>query len=100
MMFVIREVLHCKPGKVRKMVDQFRSLSLAMKEMGHPPLRLLTDVSGEPFWTVVAEANVEKVEDFFAIEQKLMANEAVRKSMADYHDFVESGRREIYRVEG
>ena len=28
-----------------------------------------------------------------------MANETLRKTMADYHDLVESGRREIYRIE-
>jgi hypothetical protein len=28
-----------------------------------------------------------------------MGNEMLRKSMADYHDLVESGRREIYRIE-
>lgn len=98
-MYIIREVLHCKPGKVRPMVEKFRSISNTLKEMGHEPLRLLTDVTGEPFWTIVAEAKVEKVDDFFAIEQQLMTNETMRKSMADYHDLVESGRREIYRVE-
>ena len=98
-MYVIREVLHCKPGKVRQMVEKFRAISHALKEMGHEPMRLLTDVTGERFWTIVAEANVEKVDDFFAFEQKLMANESLRKTMADYHDLVESGRREIYRVE-
>ena len=98
-MYVIREVLHCKPGKTRQMIEKFRSISTAMKEMGQEPLRLLTDVTGEPYWTVIAEAKVEKVDDFFVFEQKLMANENVRKSMADYHDLVESGRREIFRVE-
>jgi hypothetical protein len=98
-MYVIREVLHCKPGKVRQMADKFRSLSATLKDMGHPPLRLLTDVTGEPFWTVVAEATVERIDDFFAIEQTLMANETLRKTMADYHDLVENGRREIYRLE-
>lgn len=98
-MYVIREVLQCKPGKVRQMADKFRSLSATMKDMGHEPLRLLTDVTGEPFWTVVAEATVERIEDFFAMEQTLMANEALRKTMADYHELVESGRREIYRIE-
>jgi hypothetical protein len=98
-MYVIREVVHCKPGKVRGMVEKFMSISNAMKEMGQEPLRLLTDVTGEPFWTLVAEAKVEKVDDFFAIEEKLMTNETIRKAMADYHDLVESGRREIYRVE-
>jgi hypothetical protein len=98
-MYVIREVLHCKPGKVRQMVDKFRGISTVLKEMGHQPLRLLTDVTGEPFWTIVAESHVEKIEDFFAIEQALMANEGLRKTMADYHDLVEDGRREIYRIE-
>ena len=98
-MYVIREVLHCKPGKVRQMADKFRAISHALQEMGHEPMRLLTDVTGEPFWTIVAEAKVEKIDDFFAVEQKLTANESVAKAMADYHDLVESGRREIFRVE-
>jgi hypothetical protein len=98
-MYVIREVLHCKPGKVRQMADKFKGLSAALQDIGHQPLRLLTDVTGEPFWTLVAEATVEKVEDFFAAEQKLMANETVRKAMGDYHELVENGRREIYRLE-
>jgi hypothetical protein len=98
-MYVIREVLHCKPGKVRQMAEKFRAISHALQEMGHEPMRLLTDVTGEPFWTIVAEAKVEKIDDFFAVEQKLTANEAVGKAMADYHDLVESGRREIFRVE-
>jgi hypothetical protein len=98
-MYVIREILYCKPGKVRPMVDKFRTLSNALEEMGQQPLRLLTDVGGERFWTIIAEANVEQIEDFFAYEQKLMANAEIRNSMADYHDLVESGRREIYRIE-
>ena len=99
-MYVIREVLHCKPGKVRQMADKFRAISHALQEMGYEPMRLLTDVTGEPFWTIVAEAKVEKIDDFFAVEQKLTADERVREAMSDYHDLVESGRREIYRVAG
>lgn len=98
-MYVIREVLCCKPGKVRQMAEKFRILSNALEEMGQEPLRLLTDVTGEPFWTVVAEAKVERIDDFFAFEQQLMANPALRAAMADYHDLVESGRREIFRIE-
>ena len=99
-MFVIREVLHCRPGKVRQMIEMFRTLSDGLEDIGLQPLRLLTDVAGEPFWTLVAEATVERIEDFFAAEQKLMANEEIRNRMAGYHDLVESGRREILRIEG
>jgi hypothetical protein len=98
-MYVIREVLNCRAGKVRQMVEKFRAISSALEGMGKEPLRLLTDVSGEPFWTIVAEAKVERIDDFFAIEQELMANESLREAMADYHDLVNGGRREIYRIE-
>jgi hypothetical protein len=98
-MYVIREVLNCKPGKVRQMVEKFRAISTVLEDKGQEPLRVLTDVTGEPFWTIVAEAKVEKIEDFFAMEQSLMANESLRKTMVDYHDLVDRGRREIYRIE-
>ena len=98
-MYVIREVLNCKPGKVRQMVEKFRQISIVLKDMGREPMRLLTDVTGEPYWTIIAEAKVEKIDDFFAMEQTLMANETLRQTMADYHDLVASGRREIYQIE-
>jgi hypothetical protein len=97
--YLIREVLHCKPGKVRQMVDKFRTISAAVEAAGREPLRLLTDVTGERFWTLVSEVRVETIEDFFAVERTLMADETVRRTMADYHDLVEHGRREIYRIE-
>jgi hypothetical protein len=99
-MYVIREILNCKPGKVRPMVEKFAAISAVLKAKGQQPLRLLTDVAGEPFWTVVAEAVVDRIEDFFTMEQALMADETLRQAMADYHDLVASGRREICRIEG
>ena len=98
-MYLIREVLNCKPGKVRQMLEKFRSISAVMKETGREPMRLLTDVAGEPYWTIIAEAKVEKIDDFFAMEHTLMSNETLRKAMADYHELVATGRREIYRIE-
>ena len=98
-MYVIREVLNCKPGKVRQMLEKFKSISTVLKEMGQEPMRLLTDVTGEPYWTVIAEAKVETIDDFFAMEHTLMTNETLQKTMADYHELVASGRREIYRIE-
>jgi hypothetical protein len=88
-----------RAGNSRVMVEKFRTISTVLKEMGQEPLRVLTDVTGEPFWTIVAEAKVEKIDDFFATEQSLMANETLRKTMVDYHDLIDGGRREIYRIE-
>jgi hypothetical protein len=98
-MYVVREIVQCKPGKVRQMLGKFKVISGAMRDTGQEPIRLLTDVTGEPFWTLIAEISVERLDDFFAMEEKLMANDAIRQTMADYHDLVASGRREIYRIE-
>lgn len=98
-MFVIREVMHCKPGSVRPLLEKFRGMSAVLEESGRDPLRLLTDVAGPPFWTLIIESEAERLEEFLAVEQELMENEEVRAIMADYHDLVESGRREVYRLE-
>ena len=53
-MYMSREIMHCKPGKVKDLVAKFKVLSEAMKGMGYPPLRIYTDLSGENYWTVIA----------------------------------------------
>jgi hypothetical protein len=98
-MYVIREVLQCHPGKVRQMVEKFKTLSHVLEGLGAGPIRLLTDVAGGPFWTMVAEVQVEKIDDFFIFERKLMADDTLRQTMADYHELVQGGRREIFRIE-
>jgi len=98
-MYLIREVMHCKPGKVRPMVDKFKGLSKIMKEMGFTSLRVLTDVYGERYWTVVAEQEVKSLEDYTSMSRKTMSDKKLQKIMKDYHDLVESGYREIYQIE-
>jgi ribosomal protein L15 len=99
-MYVIREVMHCKPGKVREMVEKFKGVSAVIERMGKTGFRLMTDVSGEHFWTVVAEMEVTSLDEFFALEEKVMADEDARKAMAGYHDLVADGRREMYKLAG
>ena len=79
-MYVIREVLHCKPGKVRQMVEKFRVISTVLKEIGTRTASPAHRCDRRAFWTIVAEAKVERIDDFFAMEQKLMANETLRKT--------------------
>jgi hypothetical protein len=99
-MYVIHEVMQCKPGKVRDMVERFKKLNAIAPRLGLKPSRILTDVSGEQFWTVVGLTEVESLEAFFASMEKFFADAEARKIMEGYHDLVVNGRREIYRVEG
>lgn len=98
-MYLIREVMHCEPGKVREMVEKFKGLSDAAESLGHEGFRIYTDVSGERFWTVVLESEVESLDEFREMEEAIMASEDAQEAMAGYHDIVQEGRREIYTVE-
>jgi len=60
-MFVVREVLHCRPGKVKELTGRFQALAPIMTRKGYEPFRLMTDVSGERYGTVAAEFEVESL---------------------------------------
>src|SRR5262245_25605544 len=103
-MLLIREVIHCKPGKVRPMVDKFKTMSSMMEKGGAGKMRLLTDLSGERWWTLVAEMEVPSLQAFEdMMSGKGMSAEDAKqyeKVMEGYHDLVLRGRREIYKIEG
>jgi hypothetical protein len=42
-MFVVREVMYCKPGKVRPLVDKFKTMNEVGARMGMPKMRIMTD---------------------------------------------------------
>jgi hypothetical protein len=99
-MYLIRDIMYCKPGQARPMVEKFKAISKLMKKSGSKPFRILTDVSAERYWTVVAEMEVDNFEDFVKESRSTMTDKKMQKIMKGYHDLVEGGRREIYMVEG
>lgn len=100
-MLLIREIMYCKPGKVRPMVEKFLAMKKLGDKSGMGQMRLMTDVSSERYWTIVAEIEVESLEAFMNMDQ---GSEEDQKAFADimkgYHDLVDHGRREIYKIEG
>jgi hypothetical protein len=100
-MYLVRDVMHCKPGQVRPMVDKFKELGKLLKKMGAvASMRITTDLSGERYWTVVSESEVKSLEEYGEISQKSMSDPKFQKIMKDYHNLIDEGRREIYRIEG
>lgn len=98
-MLMIREIMYCKPGKVRPMVEKFLAMSKIMQKHGMGKMRVFTDVSAERFWTLVAEIEVESIDKFIAMDNAPAMKE-LEPLMTGYHDLVEHGRREVYKVEG
>ena len=103
-MFVVREIMYCKPGKVRPMVEKFVAMSRLNEKFGMPRMRVMTDFSAERYWTVVAEMEVP---DLQAFEQMMSSPQGSAEDMKQfeeimkgYHDLVDYGKREIYKLEG
>ena len=103
-MYLVREIMNCKPGKVRPMVEKFLAMSKLGEKMGMGKMRILTDFSAERYWTIVAEMEVESLQEFENMMQGVGQKESDQKEfealMKGYHDLVDHGRREIYKIEG
>lgn len=104
-MLLVRDIMYCKPGKVRPLVDKFLAMSKMMEKGGMGKMQVMTDVSAERYWTVVAEFQTPSLKAFEEMfEQMGKANESDAKQMEEimkgYHDLVDQGRREIYKIEG
>jgi hypothetical protein len=102
--YLVRDLMYCKPGKVRPMVEKFIAMSKLGETMGMPPMRVMTDFCAERYWTVVSEMEVPSLQAF----EEMMSNpqgsaEDMKKFeelMKGYHDLVDHGRREVYKIEG
>ncbi len=106
-MLLIREIMYCKPGRVRPMVDRFLAMSKLNEKMGMGKVKVMTDLSAERYWTIVAEmevASLQAFEEMMAGGAPAGAKEEDMKQfetiMKGYHDDVVKGRREIYKIEG
>jgi hypothetical protein len=98
-MYLIREVMYCKPGQVKPMVQKFQTLARVAKNMGIGSMRVMTDACAERFWTVVMEVEAESLDEFEETSRKAMENPQLQEAMKGYHDLIDYGRREIYRIE-
>ena len=102
-MVVVREVLYCRPGKVKPVVQMFKKMNDIGVPMGWPKMRIMTDVAGEQYWTCVVEVDVEN----YAAFEKMMSMEGMKEAdmkqmdeiMKGYHDLVDHGKREIFKLE-
>src|SRR6185503_18858192 len=103
-MLLIREIMYCKPGKVKPMVEKFLAMSKLNEKMGMGKMRVMTDFCAERYWTIVCEFEVASLQAFETMMRGEGASPEDMKEMESlmkgYHDLVEYGKREIYTIEG
>lgn len=99
-MLLVREIMYCKPGKVRPLVQKFLEMSRYTEKKGWGKMRVMTDMCAERYWTLVTEMEVPSLEAFMSMGMDDEEDaRAMGEIMKGYHDLVESGRREIYTIE-
>ncbi|MCM2268960.1 MAG: hypothetical protein NDJ75_02550 [Thermoanaerobaculia bacterium] len=97
-MYVVRNVFRAKPGQAVHLVAMFQRFTAALPpDLGLGPSRILTDASAG-FWTVVVEDEVADLAAYLHTVERMGRLEAA-KHLEGYHELVESGYREILRVE-
>jgi len=102
-MLLVREIMYCKPGKVRPLVEKFLAMAKLSAKVGMPKMRVMTDFCAERYWTLVSEMEVASMDDFERMgggEQSSEDMKQFENIMKGYHELVEYGRREIYKIEG
>jgi hypothetical protein len=98
-MFLVRDVMFCKPGQAKPMVQKFLAIAKLGQGMGFGAMRVMTDVSAERYWTVVSEMEVDSLEKHAEMMRKSSEMPQFQEVMKGYHDLVDHGRREIYTIE-
>jgi hypothetical protein len=78
-------------------------MSKLNEKLGMPKMRVMTDFCAEQYWTIVAEMEVPDLQSF----EEMMSNpqgspddlKKFEEIMKGYHDLVDHGKREIYKME-
>jgi len=97
-MYLIRDVLKCKPGRAKDLVNIMKRAEPHIAATGLKNLRIMTDAVST-FWTVVLELEVESLETFWDAFAKSRQNPALNEIMAGYMDCLEGGQREVFKIE-
>jgi hypothetical protein len=85
------------------MVEKFLAMAKLNDQLKLAQIRVMTDFCAEQYWTIVSEFEVPSMQAFEEMMQgQGQTPEAMKefeRVMTGYHDLVESGRREIYKIE-
>ncbi len=97
-MILVRDVFKAKPGKAKDLVQRFKKALPLMKSDGIHNTRVMTDIVAG-YWTVVIETEADDLAVFEKHMRSSSPNPEAGEIMKGYLDSVESGYREIFKVE-
>lgn len=99
-MIVVRNIFQLKFGQAKQATELWKQAMAAMKGGTHSPSssRLLTDLAGPPYYTIIFESTFDSLTQFEQFHQAAGSNTAFRDLYAKIIPLTETGRREILTV--
>jgi hypothetical protein len=98
-MIVVRDIFQIKFGQSKEAVALWREAAGLLKDSGFPTdVRLLTDLAGAPYYTVILESTFKSLGDWEKAHGAAKDNAPWKAVYAKIIPCTESGRREILSV--
>jgi hypothetical protein len=94
-MYLVRDVLQCKPGHAKDLVAVFKKALPYLRKTGMKNPQIMTDMVAT-YWTVVLQAETENLQDFEEAMKRSRDIPEMGKIMEGYMEHLVGGRREVY----
>ncbi|PWB73789.1 hypothetical protein C3F09_04820 [candidate division GN15 bacterium] len=96
-MILVRDIFQLKFGAMKPALDLWKEGQSFMRTNGNPPVRMLTDLSGE-YYTLVMESTFPNLTDFERERSSTTMPDGWRDWYQQFSNLVQSGRREIFTI--
>jgi len=97
-MIVVRDIFHLKFGQSKEAIAIWKQLLDVLRGEGFATARMLTDLAGGRYYTVVLETSFDSLTEWEKASKAVKANKKWRAIYEKLFPLTESGRREILSV--
>lgn len=100
-MILVRNVFRLKFGRAKEAVELWKQAVEIMRQVGvGTDHRILTDLMGAPFYTLVFEITYESLAEVERGQQQAFSNADWGRLYQQILPLVESGQREVFNIVG
>ena len=99
-MIVVRDIFRLKFGQAKEPTALWKEAISLLRNAGFGAanIRLLTDLAGPDYYTIILESTFNSLSEWEKAHQSAGTNEAWKAAYAKITQYTETGRREILSV--
>ena len=97
-MILVRDIFRIKFGQSKQATDLWKQAVGQLKRTGFSDMRLLTDLAGAPYYTLVLESKHESLAAWEKSHETAGPDPQWRELYQRIASLTETGHREIYKI--